>query len=103
MEKEIINLRKISPKDYPQELRQTIYDAKTVLKLKRQIIGELEHAKTYRKKALNITLLEVEKLLEMAGDAIKSGTPVDIKSNVKIVSAIVSGEIRRVELKEEEN
>ena len=102
MEEEI-NFRRISPKDYPQEMRQTIYDAKTVLKLKRQIAEELEHARTYRKKALKITLLEVEKLLEMAGDAIKTSTPVDIKASVKIISAVLSGDIRRVEIKKEEN
>ncbi len=100
---EKINFRMVNPQSYPKELRQIIYYAKDCLKLKRQIEEELEHARTYRKKALKTILLEANLILEMAENAIK-GEKVDedkMRIGVKIISAVCDGNLRRVEKKEE--
>lgn len=100
-------LRRIDPRNYPDELKQTVYHMKDCLKLRNKVKSELEHAKTYRKKALETTLLELEKTIELGLDVIgkkKITEKQDQKLTVgeKIVSAVVSGEIRRVEIKKEE-
>ena len=101
------DLRRIDPQDYPQELRQTIYDVKKCLSLRKQVSKELEHAKTYRKRALTNTLREADEVIKIGLEGIdkKKISKSDkerINIGVKIISAVVSGEIRRVEIKKEE-
>ena len=100
-------LRRINPQEYPKKLRQTIYYAKDCLRLKKEAEKELEHAKTYRKKALEIIIKENEKIIEKAKEIIikrKLTKEDDTQVNIgkKLISAVVSGEIRRVEIKKEE-
>jgi len=100
-------LRRIDPQDYPQELRQTIYDVKKCLELRKQVSKELEHAKTYRKKALKNTLLEADEVIRIGLEGIENKKisetdETKINIGVRIISAVVSGEIRRVEIKKEE-
>lgn len=102
------DLRRINPQEYPKNLRQTIYYAKDCLRLKKEAEKELEHAKTYRKRALEITIKEADNVIRSAIETIESKKLTKEKDNEvnigkKIVSAIVSGEIRHVERKRGEN
>lgn len=101
-------LRRIDPRDYPDELKQTVYHMKDCLKLRNKVKSELEHAKTYRKKALETTLLELDKTIELGLDVIgkkkiTKKQDQEITVGEKVVSAVVSGDIRRVERKRGEN
>lgn len=98
------DLRRIDPKDYPQELRRIIYDVKTCLKLRKQVLKELEHAKTYRKRALTNTLQEADEIIRIGMEGIENKKISDadetrVNTGIKIISAVVSGEIRRVEIR----
>ena len=100
-------LRRIDPQSYPENLRQTIYYAKECLQLKKQAEREKEHAKTHRKRALEIIIKEAGEVIEKAKTMIKNKKLTEIEDtqvNIgkKMISAVVSGEEVGVGMKKKE-